>query len=42
MYCDLPEPAYHLGYASPASLYYRLLEVDLLKDYVEMFEGQVN
>ena len=40
MYCDVPEAAYYLGYASPASLY-RLLKAGLLKEYVEMHEGQV-
>ena len=40
MYCDVPEAAFYLGYASPASLY-RLLKAGLLKEYVEMHEGQV-
>ena len=40
MYCDVPEAAYYLGYASPASLY-RLLKAGLLDDYVEMNDGQV-
>ena len=40
MYFNVPEAAYYLGYALPASLY-RLLKADLLKDYVEMLEGQV-
>ena len=40
MYCDVPEAAYYLGYASPCTLY-RLLKAGLLDDYVEMFEGQV-
>ena len=40
MYCDVPEAAYYLGYASPASLY-RLLKAGLLDDYVEMHDGQV-
>ena len=40
MYCDVPEAAYYLGYASPAILY-RLLKAGLLKEYVEMHEGQV-
>ena len=40
MYCDVPEAAYCLGYASPVSLY-RLLKAGLLKEYVEMHEGQV-
>ena len=40
MYCDVPEAAYYLGYASPASLY-RLLKAGLLKEHVEMHHGQV-
>ena len=40
MYCYVPEAAFYLGYASPASLY-RLLKAGLLEDYVEMHEGQV-
>ena len=40
MYCYVPEAAFYLGYASPASLY-RLLKAGLLDDYVEMHEGQV-
>ena len=40
MYCDVPEAASYLGYASPATLY-RLLKAGLLKEYVEMYEGQV-
>jgi len=40
MYCDVPEAASYLGYASPATLY-RLLKAGLLKDYVEMYQGQV-
>ena len=40
MYCDVPEAASYLGYKSPASLY-RLLKAGLLKEYVEMYEGQV-
>ena len=40
MYCDVPEAAYHLGYAYPASLY-RLLKAGLLKEHVEMHYGQV-
>ena len=40
MYCDIPEAAYYLGYASSASLY-RLLKAGLLKEYGEMHEGQV-
>ena len=40
MLCHVPEAAYSLGYASPASLY-RLLKAGLLKEYVEMHEGQV-
>ena len=38
MYCDVPEAAYYLGYASPASLY-RLLKAGLLKEHVEMHHG---
>ena len=40
MLCDVTEAAWYLGYASPASLY-RLLKAGLLKEYVEMHEGQV-
>ena len=40
MYCDVPEAAYYLGYASPASLY-RLLKAGLLKEHVEMHHGKV-
>ena len=40
MYCDVPEAAFYLNYQSPASLY-RLLKAGLLKEYVEMYEGQV-
>ena len=34
MYYDVPEAAYYLGYASPASLY-RLLKAGSLKEHVE-------
>ena len=40
MLCDVTEAAWHLGYASPASLY-RLLKAGLLDDYVEDYKGQV-
>ena len=40
MYCDVPEAAYYLGYASPASLY-RLINAGLLKEYIEEYEGQL-
>ena len=40
MYCDVPEAAYYLGYASAASLY-RLLKAGLLKEYVEMHDWNV-
>ena len=40
MYCDVPEAAYYLGYASPASLY-RLINAGLLKEYIEDYEGQI-
>ena len=40
MYCDVPEAAYYLGYASPASLY-RLINAGLLKEYIEHYEGQI-
>ena len=40
MYCDVPEAAFYLNYQSPASLY-RLIKAGLLKEYVEMHEGQV-
>ena len=35
MYCDVPEAASYLGYASPATLY-RLLKAGLLKEYLKM------
>ena len=40
MLCDVTEAAWYLGYASPANLY-RLLKAGLLKEYVEMHQGQV-
>ena len=40
MYGGLSEAAFYLSYALPASLC-RLLRADLVKDYIEMFEGQV-
>ena len=40
MYCSVSEASYFLNYESPASLY-RLIKAGLLKEYVEMHEGQV-
>ena len=40
MYCDVPEAAFYLNYQSPATLY-RLIKAGLLKEYVEMHDGQV-
>ena len=40
MLCDVPEAAFYLGYASPASLY-RLINAGLLKEYIEEYEGQI-
>ena len=38
MYCDVPEAASYLGYASPATLY-RLLKAGLLKEHVEIIHS---
>ena len=40
MYYDVPEAAYYLGHASPASLY-RLLKAGLLKEHVETHHRKV-
>ena len=40
MYCDVPEAAFYLNYQSPATLY-RVIKAGLLKEYVEMHDGQV-